>query len=535
MSVSTVTHVAVSGSAGTFRARILGRVSATIAHSNLGGADLPVVYLTLMGVALVPFLLLQAPFQTSDAFSQFARAVELIRGQLDPAVQSSAGVGVMLPTSVAKLFYLFWPLYLHHGVARVTRGQLTAASHLYWGAGTTFVPSNGSPLWPDGSAVYSGIFYLPQVLALEVARVMHLSLLTAYYLACAFNGVAAVAVSCVALRVARVGRTLMFGILLLPMTLSLYFSVSQDATLIALGALLFALFSRAILSPPSTVARYRVTITWLSMLGFLLCVNRPTNAPVFLILLLIPPPKARVSPLAAADHEPRWAIWHIRTLPGRWWAIVTGGGFALASAASFLLSLIFDSAGATQPGASILRQMEFQLHHPLSAVAVLLASVLHNAQNWAVTFMGQLGWYGAGPTLGPAAYIAIGACLVVLMQVGAPLDGNSMAAPRGDGSPPPSMSTRLAWQGTALALVALCWLATMEVMYLSWSPVGASVVSGAQGRYLLPVAFFLGLATVRSPGSRWTANVSALVYIGVTVSALLVSSVVLLNFFWIPR
>lgn len=492
-------------------------------------SQLPQLYLALVGLALIPFLFLQAPFQTSDAFSQFARAVELVRGQVDPAVGSPAGVGVMLPTSVAKLFYIFWPLLLHRGVAKVTSGELQAANHLYWTSKVTFVPSNVSPLWPNGSGIYSGVLYIPQMVALEAARTFHLSLLTAYYLVAGLNGICASLLSWWALRIAKFGRPLMLGVLLLPMTLSIYFSVSQDALLIALGAVLFALLTRALVTPPATVPEYRLTVTWLAALGCLFSMNRPTNLPIFLLLLLVRPPSKTADQGSPAQNGPRMPIWYVEHLPGRQWTVAVGAGFAAAAATIFLVAMKLGSAAVEQPGASIRGQLLFQLRHPLTAGVVFANSVLHEGVTWIDTFIGQLGWNGGGPFLGRVTYVTILIALVAMAVVGAPRANSDLGSSEGNRF----ARTRWLWILVAVAFGLICWVLTVEVLYLGWSPVGYPLMTGSQGRYFLPVAFFLGLAAFGLPRWRRITGLAVTAYVGISGLAVLSCTGLLLNFFWI--
>ncbi len=514
---------------GTSLARYLSRRGERLAER------LPELYLAFVGLGLVPFLFLQAPFQTSDAFSQFARAVELVRGQIDPAVITPHGAGVILPVSVIKFFYLFWGLLLQRGVAHVTSGQLARANSLHWTSQVAFMPSNTSPLWPNGSGIYSPFTYLPQMVALEVARLFNLSLLVAYYLVCGLNGAFAAGLSYAALRVARFGRPLMFGVLILPMTLSIYFSVSQDASVIALGALLFALVSYHIARPPTSLASYRYAITWLAVLGYLFSVNRPTNLPIFLVLFLIPRPTSPAS-ISIGPGEPRFSFWRTRRLPGLWWPLVVGGVLAAGAAITFLIALGHGSASVSEPGASIHRQLLSQLEHPGPALGVVVRSIVDEGRNWMETFFGQLGWNGGGPFLGRWAYLALGVGLVGLALAGGGVTGPGTTE-AGVATTTSSKMRDGLWMPATLVLLVLITLMTMEVLYLSWSPVGYPLMTGIQGRYFLPVAFFAALALVPR-GWAWGRRLTApfvvtfsLAFLGVTIEC----TFLLLNFFWVSR
>jgi hypothetical protein len=499
-----------------------------------------VLYLILAALGMCTFLALQPPFQTSDAYSQFARAVELVRGQIDPAVITRAGIGVVLPISVIKFFDDFASLRIHPGLAHVAAAAMMNANSLHWSGGSRFVLSSSALLWPNGSGSYSGWLYIPQMIGIEIARALGLSLLAAYYLAAALNGACAISISYIALRVAGFGKALMFGVLVLPMTLSLYFSVSPDALMIAIGALVFALMSSSVVRPPPTVPKYRLTITGLSVLGYFLCVNRPPYLPLFLILLLIRPPlsstKHEVTPVESRPSGLTSRVLSTRALPGRWWTLVIGGAMVIAAGATFLAALKLGSTGVALPGAAFHRQLEDQLSDPVATVGVFWHTITALGPNWVDTFIGEIGWYGIGPLLGRWVYLLAAAGILALALVGGRVP-TAASAPKS----PPGASERTvpewAWLLGTAAVLLIIVLLTMESLYLSWSPVGDPVVAGVQGRYFLPIAFFAAFALwpLARPWRRRLEGPVVVAFSATAVAMMAESAVLLLTYFWVGK
>lgn len=483
------------------------------------------------------FLVLQPPFQTSDGYTQFARAVELVRGQIDPAVVTPRGIGVSLPISVIHFFNDFYAVRVDPGIYHVSLAALNRANALRWSDASTFILSDSPLLWPNGSGSYSVFLYLPQVVGIEIARLLNLSLLAAYYLAATLNGICAVAVSWLALRIAGFGKALMFGVLLLPMSLSLYFSDSQDALIIAFGALMFAIVSANIVSPPQTLGAYRRTIVGLSVLGYLLCVDRPPYLPIFLFLFLIPPPptitRASAGPPELQSDSPDSGFLGRRALPGRWFPIVVGGLLAAGAAGTFLVALKLGSTGVALPHASVHRQLDYQLSNPLVTIGVFWRTITEAGPNWADTFIGELGWYGIGPLLGRGVYLIAGFGLLALALVGRGIPtaesagGKRLVSQRGHVPP-------VAWLFGSGVVLFVVLLLTMESLYLAWTPVAYPVVAGVQGRYFLPVAFFAALALAPIDRSwRLRLERPVLVAFATAAVAMLVESAYLLvSFFW---
>ena len=131
--------------------------------------------------------------------------------------------------------------------------------------------------------------------------------------------------------------------------------------------------------------------------------------------------------------------------------------------------------------------------------------------------------------MGRGTYVSILIALVALALVGAPpahSDFRNAEANR-------LARARWLWILVAVAFALVCWLLTVEVLYLGWSPVGYPLMTGSQGRYFLPVAFFLGLGAIGFSRWRRTTGLAVTAYVGISGLAVLTCTELLLNFFWI--
>src|SRR5262249_12668037 len=120
------------------------------------------------------------------------------------------------------------------------------------------------------------------------------------------------------------------------------------------------------------------------------------------------------------------------------------------------------------PNISFPRQMEFIYSNPIS-FAVVVANTLHAFGAYILTsFSGLLGWlYTSLPPWIPYVYIAL---LIAVSVLGNPRQRVSVSS-----------------RFVAGAIFALTLLMTLAAIYIGVTPVGANLIVGYQGRYLIPV------------------------------------------------
>ena len=447
---------------------------------------LPSLYLGFVAISLVPYFLLQAPFKTPDAADQFAKALAITSGHLVGAQLAGGHSGLWVPTSIAKLFQAF------NNVGPVYLRNFTLAEHLHWSGSQVFLSSAHSIITPFTSSAYAPYGYFPQAAAILVSRLFNTSLLSCYYLMCAFNGIVTVVISYVALRLARTGRPLLFGVLCLPTTLSLFFSVSQDGLVIALGALVFGLASRfATASFPSQRAYLRAVIA-MDVVATVLISARFVYIPLLVLPLVIKPPVERnVGPTAEESQGVLTTLW--AGARARRIAILLGIACVPISLAWTILGFAIHYYGTAYPGASVYRQLRYEGTHPGPTVGAIFTAVAGQSRMWWESLLGVLGWLTL--RLPRWVYGELTAILLLLVIVGAFQSPRRRAEPNQSAAalPPGERSPSLlpvAWTIWAAIVIVLSCVLIIESQYLIWTPVGLGTVQGVTGRYFIPILPF---------------------------------------------
>ena len=224
----------------------------------------------LIGSMLVVFLAVcTPPFQSPDEDAHFERAYQVSRGGLYGGKGGNVDRGI----DEALAPYSNLPFKTD---ARVTAADDAAAAKVMW---------TGETVYHDfpNTAVYPPIDYIPQALAVALGRIAGMSVVHTLILSRLLNGALAMFISAFALYWCRRGKLIMFAVLLMPMTMSLYGSCSQDALLISFTCLAFAIVSRQI--SEGAPLSLRMTIVLASALLFVI-LGRPPYVPLLLVLFI---------------------------------------------------------------------------------------------------------------------------------------------------------------------------------------------------------------------------------------------------------
>lgn len=342
------------------------------------------------------------------------------------------------------------------------------------------------PLYTIGT--YFPGFYVPAAFGLGAGEALGLAPAAAARLGRLANAAAYGALALAALALARRGRALLFGVLVLPMGLSLAASFNQDALMIAACALAAALLTG------EEPWRRRLA----ALLIALVILAKPPYAAIAAMLLVPLPPRFWTSPV----------VWRrvgtavLVVLPGALWI-----AYATATVATPVPRLAYEAGPLwTGPrpaqflGTDTGAQLRVLLADP-SLLLTLPAQCLLSLKRALTLAAGAIGIFGwLDKPLPVAIYAAWGVGLAAL----ALLCGRSL---------------RLRWIDLALlgfAALLTAWLVVLS-QYLSWTDVGDVRIHGPQGRYFLPLIPMLVLAAAprpAAPGLRW-----ALV-VGTAVAAL---------------
>ncbi len=265
------------------------------------------------------------------------------------------------------------------------------------------------------------------------------------------NGAVSIILCAYALSVCRRGKVAMFALLLMPMTLSLFASSSQDATLIALACVGFSLISRQ-LDRAAPMSRTTAAVVFVVIL--LIAIGRPPNAALALAFFIpgLLPSRSKTRELLTAVVLTGVTV----TITMGWW-----------------IAVILATRGISQPFAAGSNvdpklQLMYLLHHP-HIIVPMLGYFVHHITYYIAGVIGILGWLD---TPLPAMYY-LAMMLVLAGAIFAEL-ARGPAIPR-------CVIARISFA----SLVGIAGVFFIE--YLNFTPVGGTDLDGTQGRHLIPL------------------------------------------------
>jgi uncharacterized membrane protein len=437
----------------------------------------PVLFVLLalpLGIVLTALVPLG---QVPDEQAHAMRAESLLYGQLighrEPVLTDNGSVwprsGVTTDISIADAA----EADLHGSAAKVTEASRRAARATQW---------RDSPAFADLGPIagYLPVFYIPSAVVIGAVRAVGFGPYNAAIAARLANLSLYIVLGAAALLIARRGRALILAVLLLPISLFLAASLSQDGLMIAASCLATALATWAWELPPSRTPR-------LLSAAVIACitVTKPPYLPIAALLLL---------PLSGADGAwvrmasllrrfglvmliavatVVWLAWGAREVTTPFWHPPNRGGF--------------QEPGPLWPGprpAKILEvdqaaQTKVLLNQPSLLLTLPARTLDGDVLRWR-EMIGVLGWL---KLVLPADFYRV---WIIALAVACLADLNARNdAPRGR-----------RWLDP-IVLVAAC-LVTVEAIYLSqyvaWTPVGAERIEGTQGRYFVPLIPLVAVA-----------------------------------------
>jgi len=414
----------------------------------------------LYAVPLVVIIAIITPaFQSPDEPNHFARAEQVSRLELvptfvydkahpitaadsiskDPAIVYPDRGGFMVDKGIYQLDHIYSPL-ARNGNIKVAALKTDSAKNLQWHAGTIYFNFGNT-------AIYPPVVYLMQALGIGVGKLLHLSILNTLYLSRILNGLLCVTLCFFALMLARQSNILLFIVLLFPMTVSLFASVSQDAVLISCCFLLVG-FIDDFAFGDSHRPKWKL-YTMVILVAIIGIAKPPYIIFAFLFLFLNLSPKQK-----AAGIIVPFAVLVL-------WLIINHGSFMIkfAPAEMRLNSKL---------------QVLYILHHPFRFMGMFFNFDKTALQNVARMFVGVLAWLDV--QLPDIYYRNAYICLVLGIMVSLGFKG----------------STRL--RIALLVCGILTIVAVISAQYVTWTALESPTLGGMQGRYLIPIFPFLALA-----------------------------------------
>ncbi|MDB5180430.1 MAG: hypothetical protein JWO54_188 [Candidatus Saccharibacteria bacterium] len=401
------------------------------------------------------FLLVFPPFQTPDEAAHFLRAYQI--SNLDFVPQQKNGVtGSDLPKSLQK-------------TESVVDGgtPLQTQPNVKYRLGNTKAALVNVPLNEDEkgfvdttvTASYSPIGYIPQVIAIWIARVFNAPPILMVYLAKLAVLLAWITLVFWSIKVFPFKKWAVAGIALLPMFIAQ--SVSMGVDVMAVGAGL--LFTSLILTNVYKKQPIGIkTIAFILAAAIVMILSKQVMALLLPLVVLIRFDNAKVSTIKA---------WIIKS------------GLVLIPIALFFiwtasLPTINQSPIQVQNSQNTSEQVKYIIENPFRFLLIVANTFLIAGPGDGVTrsLMGDFGWVD---TPLAAFFITIG--------YGALFGYLVINYEKRQASPRISPRSRFIFA----AVAALYFIGVCGALYVIFSPVGSHVVFGIQGRYLFPCLFLL--------------------------------------------
>ena len=399
--------------------------------------------LAYMAIALPIALVLVfavPPFQNPDEGNHFARAIQLSHGQLvGRRVAADSAGGVVDPDAV-WLIRLFEPLRFHPE-RKLNPLDMAKARTAAWG---------GVPHYAEfgNSVVNPPVFYAAAVAAIWAVRAAGGSMLDGMYaarLACALGSIL---LAGLAIGLAARARSLVFLVLSLPMTLTLFAGCTQDGLLIASVALCASVFGEAREGEARTGWRMLAASVLLGAVG-------AARSP-YLLLAAVP----------GLLRAPRWRAAVLVVLP------------PIAIGVLWLVAGVLPVRNDFRPaqGVDAAAQLAGVLAHPWHFIRAVGGTIWSDCYAYYLSTVGVFGWLD---TLLPRAYYD-----AAWVPFAAAAAAECWGKPR---------EHRTGGRLLLLGVLAATALGLMLAMYLIWTPVGSDRVDGITGRYLIPLLLFVPL------------------------------------------
>jgi hypothetical protein len=352
----------------------------------------------LIAAPLMLFFALAVPVnQVPDEITHILRAESVRLGTLmghridvaNPSGQEAPkvrGAAIWVDAGLSDAAF-FMPANTPHNPLKITAELLTSWHAIPWA-------NHRVERVAENVAPYPPLFYVPAAIAMAASKLAGAPPASAILAARLANTTYYLLLGSLTLALARSGRAALLALLLLPMSLSLGASCSQDGLLIATAALTAALLSR---TGPSAPERW----SWWLGAGALACVilAKPPYLPLA-ALLLFPLPLRRADLADPAAMRARIGAVLLASVPGVLWAacaaawVSTPFLWPMTDAAPYVPGPLYTGDPSlrlwtTDPS----RQLHILLAHP--SLFLTLPLVHFQSSMWliwfAATFIGLLG------------------------------------------------------------------------------------------------------------------------------------------------
>lgn len=327
--------------------------------------------------------------------------------------------------------------------AKIDLEKVKECQTVKWGTGITYLNFGNT-------AIYPPLVYMMPALGVAVGKLLNLSILNTLYVSRVLNGALSIAMCFFALTLAKRSKVLLFIVLLFPMTVALFASISQDPFLISCAFLLTAIIDNVEFDANKSYSKWQTyaIIILISIIGI---AKPPYILLGFVLLFLKLSPKIKIISIVVP----------IVVLAS--WLVINHAAFTVKFAPPEL-------------GFNPKLQVAYILQHPFKFIGLFFNWSLRGVNLYSRMFVGVLGWLDM--QFSNFYYVVAYVTLFFGLIVSSGLKGYD------------NLKVRIA---LFIAFV-MTFAAVFTAQYVTWTKLGATSFDGMQGRYLTPAYPFLALA-----------------------------------------
>lgn len=391
------------------------------------------------------FLALMPPFQVPDEMTHFLRAYQVAEGGWVSVRQGQLSGGE-LPSGLWELYQDFSHLPFHPGEkTRLSLAEFRARLE------KPFDRSRRQFIHFPNTSNYSALIYLPQAAGILVGNSLGASALTLFYLGRLGNLLAWIGLIYWAIRSAAFFRCVILVSALLPMSLHQAASLSADALVNGACTLYVVLGLKHSLYRDRRLEAGELAL--FAVLSLALALMKQAYLPLVLLVWLIPSCRFS-SPGSRVLYAGMVSLGALLAF-GAWTYVVTQVAVPMRTEAEPFV------------------QLQGIFEQPWSFLALTARTYAANGLGYLEQYLGQLGWLDVVLPRSLIGFLAIS------------LMGTALS----DQNPELGIPWRLKLCHLGIAL--LCLLSLAMALWVTWSPPGADLIDGIQGRYFIPFALLL--------------------------------------------
>jgi len=303
--------------------------------------------------------------------------------------------------------------------------------------------------FPTTAATYPFVPYFFAGLGILIAKLLGMPFVYTFYAGRIFNVLGYALICFFAIRIAKLGKRLLFLMSLLPYALFSAGVYTADTLTVSFAVLSIALFVNMLTAEDGSLD-YKLPV------GFGLCcaamaMCKLPYAPLCLLVLTVPLKKFRSVKHAVQNF------------------VLVFGTVGVISVATLLFGADKGIIQWYQPGMSIVGQVKFILTHLFQYAWIMLGHVLDNWQDYLFGSTWKMGY--CGDVAGIWAMLTVLGLAVVAAADYEP-ENNTL-----------SLLPKLA----CVAAILCSWALVLTALYVSFNVVGAEHIAGVQGRYFYPL------------------------------------------------